>query len=132
MDPITIGLLAGGGAGLLKNVFAQQAAGKQREAQAAVARYSPWTGMQAQMVEDPNMFGDVLQGGAMGAMAGQSLGGASPAAAVGETPAQASGYSLGVDYGPSSEAMASQSMMASPYNFMGKKYQLANFATPTK
>lgn len=87
MDPITIGLIAGGGLGLLKSAEAQKAAQRERQVQAQMARYSPWTGMQGHSVQDPSMLGNVSQGALSGAMLGQSLGtsGATAPEAAGAT-----------------------------------------------
>lgn len=74
MDPITIGLLAGGGLGLGKGLLDQQREKKDRAAQAEIARWSPWTGMQAQPVQRADMLGSVMQGGTSGAMMGQGVG----------------------------------------------------------
>ena len=63
----------GAGLGLLKNVEGQAQAAAQRKAEAAKTRYSPWTGMMGQAVRSPSLIGDVVQGGATGAMLGQSL-----------------------------------------------------------
>lgn len=73
-------LVIGAGLGALKNLEANQMASKNRQTQSAIARYSPWTGMQPQNVQDPSIIGDVLQGGTAGAMFGQGMAGAAPQA----------------------------------------------------
>jgi len=75
MDPVTIGLLAGAGAGLLKGgVLDAEKERRQRKQEAEIARYSPWTGMGAQRVQEADPFGAALQGGTTGALVGQSMG----------------------------------------------------------
>jgi hypothetical protein len=75
MDPMTIGLLAGAGTGLLKSeLIDRPEAARQRKLQAEVARYSPWTGMQANTnLKGANPLGSVMQGGMAGAQVGQSM-----------------------------------------------------------
>lgn len=80
MDPMTIGLLAGGGLGLGKGMLEQQQAARDRKMEGAIAQWSPWTGMQAGRVKDPSMIGSVLSGGLTGAMMGQAMGGGAGAA----------------------------------------------------
>lgn len=81
MDPITIGLLAGGGIGLLRGIGQQGEAKRQRLQEAAIAQYSPWTGMSPQRVQNADVLGSVMQGGMTGAMVGQGIGGGSAGAA---------------------------------------------------
>lgn len=68
-----IPLAVGAGLGVAKNIEGQAQASAQRKAEAAKTRFSPWTGMVGQAVKSPSLFGDVLQGGAAGAMLGQGL-----------------------------------------------------------
>lgn len=68
MDPMTIGLIMGA-------VKAQSDEGKEkrdRQMQAGIAKYSPWTGMKAQpgQIQSANPVGDIAQGGLTGAMYG--------------------------------------------------------------
>lgn len=73
MDPFTM-MAIGGGLGLAKNVLIDQPAAKrQRNLQATIAQYSPWTGMQAQGVQDPSAFGSGLQGATAGVMLAQGM-----------------------------------------------------------
>lgn len=80
--PLLAAIAVGGGLGLLKNQMAAKQAAEERQRQAAIARYSPWTGMQSHTVQDPNLIGDITQGAASGAMLGgayNALGASSPA-----------------------------------------------------
>lgn len=62
------GLAIGAGAGLVKNeMIDKPRAHKQRELAAATERYSPWTGMHGQPVQESDPFGNALQFGAAGA-----------------------------------------------------------------
>jgi hypothetical protein len=54
----------GGAMGLGKYGLDQAQADRSRKAQAAIATYSPWTGMQASPVADPNVLGEVATGAA--------------------------------------------------------------------
>lgn len=64
----------GAGLGLLKSlaIDAPKEA-RQRKVAAATQRYSPWTGLQAQPVQEADPFGSALQFGATGAMLGQGI-----------------------------------------------------------
>lgn len=73
MGPLAALALAGGGLGLGKHVIDQQNANRQRKAQSEIHRYSPWTGVTGQSVQDPNIFGNVMSGVAGGAMLGQGI-----------------------------------------------------------
>ncbi len=80
MDPITIGLLAGAGLGLVKGgIIDAEKEKKNRQMEAEIARYSPWGGMQAQRVQQADPFGSMMQGGMAGAMMGNAMGGSSAA-----------------------------------------------------
>lgn len=74
MDPLTLSLLAGGGLGLAKGFLVDMpAADRQRKVAATEARYSPWTGIQPQQVQEANPMGSAMQGGMTGAMVGQGI-----------------------------------------------------------
>jgi hypothetical protein len=45
---------------------------RSRRLAAETQRYSPWTGMQAQPIQEANLFGSALQGGVTGAQLGQA------------------------------------------------------------
>ena len=71
MDPMTIGLLAG--AGLLKSELVDRPREERQRQQAAnTMRYSPWTGMAPNAVQEADPFGSAIQGGLTGAMLSQS------------------------------------------------------------
>jgi hypothetical protein len=79
--------LVGAGLGAAKHAFVDKPA-EERSAKlsAEIMRYSPWTGMQAPAVKKaPGLFSSMIQGGAMGATAGnlasKAAGAAAPAAA---------------------------------------------------
>ncbi len=65
MDPVSIGMLVMGGLSMMHNLDKEK---RDRQLAAATQRYSPWTGVRAQPVEDANPYGDMAQAGA-GAMA---------------------------------------------------------------
>lgn len=73
--PLAIGALIGAGLGLLKGKGDKEQERRDRALAAETARWSPWTGMQAQMPQNVSMAGEVLKGGATGAMMGQGMGG---------------------------------------------------------
>ena len=86
MDPITIGLLVGGGAGLLKGMANEKKMERHNKYRAEALKYSPWTGMgDPGEMNLPGTMESLFQGGAMGAMTGNMMGGAAPAAAGGQT-----------------------------------------------
>lgn len=64
-------LLAGAGLGVAKNIEAQSQADAERKRQAAIARYSPWTGMNPNFgaIKEPSLLGNIATGAATGAMA---------------------------------------------------------------
>lgn len=68
-------VLAGIGAasGIAKNVIQAGQEGKDRQLAADTQRYSPWTGMQAQMPKRGNVMGDVLGGATSAASFGQQF-----------------------------------------------------------
>ena len=86
MEPMTMALLAGAALGAGKGFMDQDNEDRQRKIAAATARWSPWTGMQAQLPKGSNMLGSVLQGAMAGAMLGKQFGGG--AAAPTEAPLQ--------------------------------------------
>jgi hypothetical protein len=62
-------LLIGGAAGLAKSHFIDKPKEqRQRKLAAETQRYSPWTGMQADKVQEADPFGSALQYGTTGAM----------------------------------------------------------------
>lgn len=61
MDPITIGMLGLGGMSMLQNMDKEQ---RDRKLSATTQRYSPWTGLRAQPIEQANPYGDLAQTGA--------------------------------------------------------------------
>jgi hypothetical protein len=98
MDPMTLALI-GGGLGVGKYFLDKEKEDKQRALAAETARWSPWTGMQAQMPQQADLAGPVMQGALTGAMMGQYMGGgeAAGAEAAGAAPqgpmSPQSGYS---------------------------------------
>lgn len=88
MDPITIGLLAGGGMGLLQGQQNEKKMYQDAKLKAELARYAPWSEM-AQSVASrgpmslPDSTSSLFQGAAMGAMTGNLFGGAAAAPASG-------------------------------------------------
>ena len=70
--PLWVPMAVGAAMGVAKNIAGKSAAKKRRKVEAAKSRWAPWTGGPGgQAVGDPSMFGNVLQGGAAGAMFGQ-------------------------------------------------------------
>lgn len=69
-----IPLAAGLGAGLLKSEAVDRPREKrQRRLAAETQRYSPWTGMTAQPVQEADPFGSAFQGGLTGLSLGQGM-----------------------------------------------------------
>lgn len=67
-------LLAGLIGGAVKHVAVDKPmADKQRQLAAETQRYSPWTDLKAGAVEEPSLFGSLLQGGTTGLSLGQGL-----------------------------------------------------------
>lgn len=100
MDPITIGLLGGAGLGALKGAtIDRDRENRQRKLQAEIARYSPWSGMQANpgAIPQADILGSAMQGGMGGAMLGQGVGGAM----AGKAAATGSAGALGASGGQS-------------------------------
>ena len=77
-------LLAGAGLGAVRSMQQEQQAKQDRKREAEIARWSPWSGMQAQRVGSPDYMGNIMQGGMTGAMMGQAMGGGSGAGAGGQ------------------------------------------------
>lgn len=84
MLPVLAGMAA---LGLARGMMDQKRASKERKQEAEIARYSPWTGMQAQRVKDADILGSTMQGAMGGAMIGQAMGGGGGGAAAAATPA---------------------------------------------
>jgi hypothetical protein len=61
MDPVTIAMLGLGAANMVSNMSKEQ---RQRKLAAETQRYSPWTNLRANQVEEANPAGDLAQTGA--------------------------------------------------------------------
>lgn len=73
MDPVTLALI-GGGLGFAKGEFVDKPRERRQRAYAAeVMRYSPWTGMQAQLPQEADPMGSAMQGAMAGASFGQNM-----------------------------------------------------------
>ena len=71
MDPVTIGVMAG--LGLAKSELIDRPREERQRQQAAnTMRYSPWTGMAPNAVQEADPFGSAIQGGLTGAMLSQN------------------------------------------------------------
>ena len=82
LPALALGALIGGGVGGLKHFLVDKPqADKERQYQAETARWSPWTGIQSKYVQNPSLFGGMLQGGMAGAAFGQGIGAQEAAAA---------------------------------------------------
>jgi hypothetical protein len=66
-------LLAGAALGAAKHTMDAGRANKQRKLAAETQRLSPWTGMEAQAVNEPSLFGSLLSGGMTGLSMGQNM-----------------------------------------------------------
>lgn len=86
-------ILAGAGVGAMRSMQQEQQAKQDRKREAEIARWSPWTGMQAQRPGNPDYMGNLMQGGMTGAMMGQAMGGGSAGAGAGAGGAGAAGSS---------------------------------------
>lgn len=71
--PFPIALAVGAALGAAKYAQDKKKADMERQAQGTVAAYSPWTGMQAQTVHDPDALGSILGGASAGAGLGQNM-----------------------------------------------------------
>jgi len=99
MEPMTIGLLAGAGAGLLKGLHERKQEARDRALAAETARWSPWTGMQPKMPQRTDVMGNVISGGTTGLLLGQNYGKSLPAPNMGgAAPGQALTLSDGSPY----------------------------------
>ena len=72
--PIAIAAIIGAAMGAQKNSADRQANRGKRERESEIARWSPWTGMQGQRIDDKAIMGDIVKGGLAGASFGQGLG----------------------------------------------------------
>jgi hypothetical protein len=73
MGPLAL-MGIGAGVGLLKSGLVDgPRVSREREYQANVARYSPWTGMRPSYVAGADTLGNAMQGGISGYMFGQAL-----------------------------------------------------------
>ena len=119
--PFPLLLAIGGGLGLGKHALEAGAAARDRKLQAETARYSPWTGLKPQKTQDPNIFGNLLQGATVASMAG-GMGGAGDMAGdvASEAPALGSSQasSLGVDTN-----MGNFSGLGNRYSFLNEGMQ---------
>ncbi len=80
MLPVILGSL---GLGAAKHFISDKPrAERQRKLNAEIIRYSPWTGMAPQQVDEPDLFGNLLQFGTTGAMLGQGVANAEAADAL--------------------------------------------------
>lgn len=95
MDPITIALI-GAGLGLGKGVLDTKKEAKDRQMEAQIAQWSPWTGLAAQRPGRADVIGSTMQGGLTGAMMGQAMGkgGAAPATSGNLTDVPSTGAGL--------------------------------------
>ncbi len=104
-------IAAGAALGAAKSISGNMQAADERARQAAIAKYSPWTGMQAHSVQDENMFGNMLTGAAGGAVLGQGL----------KTPTTPDPSSIGAGSSAATggDLMAKSGITQSPYGLMG-------------
>lgn len=98
MDPITLGLLIGGGTGLLKGMSDAEQAKHQRQVEAEIARYSPWTGMTPQRVAQPNVIDPAMQGALAGMAMGKQFPKGAAVAAPGSAPSPTGPYLTAEEY----------------------------------
>lgn len=82
MAPLVLASLIGAGVGVGKGYLDQGRAARQRQTEAEIARWSPWTGIQAQRPQEADILGSGLQGAFAGASFGQQFGGADKAASA--------------------------------------------------
>jgi hypothetical protein len=74
MDPITLGLLIGGGGGLVKSLAVDgPREARQRRLAAQTQRYSPWTGLEAQPIQEADPLGTAIGMGAAGGQIGGNI-----------------------------------------------------------
>lgn len=80
-------------AGAAKGMLDEKAAAKKRAAEGQIAQWSPWTGMQAQRVDNgPGVLGGAMQGGLAGASLMQAMGGSGGSKPVGNISDATPGY----------------------------------------
>lgn len=91
----------------------QPAADRKRKLAATTERLSPWTGMHAAPVNDPNAIGDMMSAGATGAMIGQGVANSNAQNAYLDKAATKDGV-----YDP--DLAQSNSFMAGPNPYEGK------------
>lgn len=116
MDPLTLALI-GGGVGLLKSELIDRPREKrQRQANAEIARWAPWTGMTPGAVREADPFGSVLQGGLTGAMFSQQF----PKEAAATNAATSPQYGLGVSPYQQMQLSEYDPSLFSPYMLLGK------------
>ena len=68
------GAILGAALGAAKHNQDRKAAQRARQQEAQIAQWSPWTGMQAQRVQDPSLIGNVGYGALTGGMVEQQMG----------------------------------------------------------
>lgn len=73
MDPLTLLLIGAAVGGLKAGLVDEPAAERQRKLAASTQRYSPWTGLKANAVKEPDYFGSALGFGTAGAQVGMGL-----------------------------------------------------------
>lgn len=130
-------LALGAALGAAKYGADANAASRQRTLQGKIATYSPWTGIKPSNVQDPNAFGDILQGtaalgtlnqgfgAATGATAGAGAAGAGATAAAGPSLLSADqlaavGANPAIGAGASSPWMSFGANSFNPYALAGK------------
>lgn len=74
MNPLLLGALIGGGAGLGKSLFFDAPREESdRKLAASTQRYSPWTGLKANPIRESDPLGSAMQFGTTGAMMAQNV-----------------------------------------------------------
>lgn len=128
----------GAAAGAAKAESDRRKAEAQRKTEGTIAAYSPWTGMQAQRVSDPDFLGSTLQGASMGASMGQNIDAADAATAlqaseIGKNNAQANYYQSqagGGSAGAIGSAGQPQSFSQDMMNMQYAKPQNQSYGSP--
>ena len=119
--PITA-LAIGAGAGLLKSeLIDKPKEERQRRLAAATQRYSPWTGLQANPVQEADPFGSMLQYGATGASMGAGIQSAQSQADLNKALSARLNTGGSLEYGGSNLA-ARGNTMSSPWSLSGYDY----------
>ncbi len=73
--PLIAAALIGAGAGAAKSEFSDKPReARQRKLAAETIRWSPWTHMQAQPIQEADLLGSTVQGGLTGLSMGQNMG----------------------------------------------------------